>query len=95
MTTARELRTIENAGARSICKAFTREIKQDGKLTLRGDYLVDSLVAEVNRKLKALETYEAAITELNSYLNSPTFDVDTKVQVGDISLRLTKLRLAL
>lgn len=46
--------------------------------------------------LKAeLAIYEDSIMELNRYLNSSKFDFDTTVQVSDISLRLSELRLSL
>lgn len=42
-----------------------------------------------------LAIYEEHIDTLNRYLNSSKFDIDTTVQVGDISLRLSELRLDL
>ena len=44
---------------------------------------------------KQLSIYEEHLFSINQYLNSSKFDVDTTVQVSDISLRLTELRLAL
>lgn len=48
----------------------------------------------VLQQARIIEEYEEQIKSLNAYLNSSKFDTDTTVQVGDISLRLTELRLA-
>ena len=49
---------------------------------------------QVKQQALIIALYEEHITVLNSYLNSNKFDFDTTVQVSDISLRLTELRLA-
>lgn len=48
----------------------------------------------VKQQALIIEEYEQSIASLNAYLNSSKFDTDTTVQVSDISLRLTELRLA-
>ena len=50
---------------------------------------------QVKHQAAVIEAYELHIMELNRYLNSSKFDIDTTVQVSDISLRLSELRLAL
>lgn len=53
------------------------------------------LQADLVHKSLIIESFEEHLNELNRYLNSSKFDIDTTVQVSDISLRLTELRLAL
>ena len=48
----------------------------------------------VKEQARIIDTYAEHIATLTAYLNSSKFDFDTTVQVGDISLRLTELRLA-
>lgn len=50
---------------------------------------------QVKQQAKLIAVYEQYIDALNRYLNSSKFDVDTTVQVSDVSLRLTELRLEL
>ena len=50
---------------------------------------------QVKHQAKIIKCYEDHINELNRYLNSTKFDFDTTVQVSDISLRLSELRLAI
>ncbi len=50
---------------------------------------------QVKQQALIIAEYEEHIATLNSYINSSKFDVDTTVQVGDISLRLTELRLSI
>ena len=54
-----------------------------------------TLKARLEQATRELDLYRESIAELNSYLNSSKFDIDTTVQVSDISLRITELRLAL
>jgi len=49
---------------------------------------------QVKQLKDIIEAYEQHVGSLNVYLNSTKFDIDTTVQVSDISLRLTELRLA-
>lgn len=53
------------------------------------------LTDQVKAHKATLAIYEEHIDSLNRYLNSSKFDIDTMVQVGDISLRLSELRLDL
>ena len=50
---------------------------------------------QVTQQAEVIAAYEEHIMALNTYINSSKFDYDTTVQVSDISLRLTELRLAI
>lgn len=49
---------------------------------------------QVKQQARIIQAYAEHVSTLNAYLNSIKFDIDTTVQVSDISLRLTELRLA-
>ena len=48
---------------------------------------------KVEQQARIIAAYEQHVASLNTYINSSKFDIDTTVQVSDISLRLTELRL--
>ena len=54
-----------------------------------------SLQGTIAQQDKLLDIYHDGIVELERYINSSKFDHDTTVQVRDISLRLTEIRLEL
>lgn len=59
------------------------------------DYAKDKQLELMEEQARIIELYSEHVDSLNRYINSSKFDVDTTVQVIDISLRLTELRLEL
>lgn len=49
---------------------------------------------QVAQQARIIAAYEEHVLSLNAYINSTKFNVDTTVQVSDVNLRLTELRLA-
>ena len=50
-----------------------------------------TLREQIAAKNVIIEAYEIGIVELNRYINSSKFSIDTTVQVGDIALRINEL----
>jgi hypothetical protein len=51
MATYADQAFFQNKGAAGICSAFERELKENGKLSERGNKQIDSFVREINARL--------------------------------------------
>ena len=53
------------------------------------------ITAELVHASKVIETTQEHLNDLYRYINSSKFNVDTTIQVSDISMRLDELKLSL
>jgi len=53
------------------------------------------VMAELVHASRVIETTQEHLNDLYRYLNSSKFNIDTKVQISDISMRLDEMKLAL
>lgn len=50
------------------------------------------LVEQRDRLREVVETYRDGLTEIDMYVRSPKFDIDNRVNVNDITLRINELK---
>jgi len=53
------------------------------------------VMAELVHASRVIETTQEHLNDLYRYINSSKFNIDTTVQVSDISMRLDEMKLAL